>query len=1157
MSYWIDYVHVDDKVGLFTQATATLDIKCRHYAAGLARLGLRGPAQLVLVDDYVREVLAGGPLTDPTSGEGIRVYRVCRRLLELRERSADWLACVDFWLGQLQEILEIGCDGFWFNGTDQYITIPNWKPLGFPASIEQVVVPGIVGDEFRATISGASFGTTLRALAAGSPASLQGYKQVDEGSTSSSVTDVLSEGLQYNVLWEFLTDTHDVSANGQTNISGGRPSWNNFSPISRIGNYGSANFWSGFIRGVKLNDDSPLQSAAYQKGDDSRYLVLANDVRLFDNPCTVELAWRRYDRGVGDGNQRLIGARDGSTRIQVQNNADSSTPDRVQMIFDGAGRNGTDAVQWIGQGQHSKLAVVRSTSAANLTTFLVDGAEVATDTRSSGDVRIGHIGGAGGTNTRADETLIGDVYVKDDETNEEWFWPLNEGFADINIQEDMSDDFWTPAGGGAINRGLRTFETTGGGSGLNSKTGVAESLVAGKQYEVTVEGMSGDFEIRYRDAASGTGTTVLAADGTATFKFDDAAAAPNLYLRANTATVASWDSLVVSEARTDARCYTDKTATVRKTRTDALFGQNVQDGNSDRLVELQNAATIPANDDFRLSYAWIRQETSGTDESDMLGTVSADHYVKMHDTDGNNVQIRCSGANKNYSGTPLDAIAVGEMVQVEHSRISGLHDLGLNGVFVGASAGTQNAFSIERLCGRLGGGRSIKAGGPMGNILLENLTTGESWYWPLDEGAGTAALCYEGVGGARKPTYDGTWVDDADDWTYISEYAYDGEWTDSNEWETVPDNSRHYPIDETEGTVVADVIGGQDGTIINESSTGGGWCYLWQELSTPDSVYAAEGEYTFTYNSTAHPGPFEVGEEGRTVKALIPNGDGPFPVIFYGRAYEVGKSFDWDTPGEEPELLRFLARKGYIVVYDPAFRDDWGGTAAQNKLWNHTWNTNAFDAAGTAWASKMDLTRVGYIGHSWNGGAAPFYIQNLLTNQGWGTNGAFCMCIAQYYTFYYDNAALASLATAHDIPWAFYVLDDDDETVNDPRMAKDIYDNLPVTNKALFRLSSDARGSKDITLDHRSPAENAEGDEHIQVSVYGRHAAALADYAFNGTAAGLTEVMNGGSATNLDTGMWGDPADEAVTPMEWSPTVFPADTQYDFKFSSILNTDRP
>lgn len=53
----------------------------------------------------------------------------------------------------------------------------------------------------------------------------------------------------------------------------------------------------------------------------------------------------------------------------------------------------------------------------------------------------------------------------------------------------------------------------------------------------------------------------------------------------------------------------------------------------------------------------------------------------------------------------------------------------------------------------------------------------------------------------------------------------DGTVTPDASWANIPNNSRHYPMNEGSGATLFDVLGGHDGTIINEGAAGGGWDY--------------------------------------------------------------------------------------------------------------------------------------------------------------------------------------------------------------------------------------------------------------------------------------------------------------------------------------------
>ena len=100
-------------------------------------------------------------------------------------------------------------------------------------------------------------------------------------------------------------------------------------------------------------------------------------------------------------------------------------------------------------------------------------------------------------------------------------------------------------------------------------------------------------------------------------------------------------------------------------------------------------------------------------------------------------------------------------------------------------------------------------------------------------------------------------------------------------------------------------------------------------------------------------------------------------------------------------LINYLVSRGMIVVYSPYPNQL---TPVQNNL---NIMFNGFDLAAQKYASRMDLTRVGFLGHSYGGGAVPSMARRGLA-KGWGTNGAFMFPMAAWYVYDMTDAQMAS-----------------------------------------------------------------------------------------------------------------------------------------------------
>ncbi len=125
------------------------------------------------------------------------------------------------------------------------------------------------------------------------------------------------------------------------------------------------------------------------------------------------------------------------------------------------------------------------------------------------------------------------------------------------------------------------------------------------------------------------------------------------------------------------------------------------------------------------------------------------------------------------------------------------------------------------------------------------------------------------------------------------------------------------------------------------------------------------------------------------------------PVIFFisGWFGSATNSTKYET------LLRFMAGQGYIVIYT-----DEGSTT------NHEFSLNHLDDFINSQDNfvlknlrpKMDLNRIGIVGHSAGGGLV-FTAMKHFTAQGYGNNGRFVYAIEPWFAFGMDEADMQQL----------------------------------------------------------------------------------------------------------------------------------------------------
>ncbi|MXN90343.1 T9SS type A sorting domain-containing protein [Flavobacterium sp. Sd200] len=263
----------------------------------------------------------------------------------------------------------------------------------------------------------------------------------------------------------------------------------------------------------------------------------------------------------------------------------------------------------------------------------------------------------------------------------------------------------------------------------------------------------------------------------------------------------------------------------------------------------------------------------------------------------------------------------------------------------------------------------------------------------------------------------------------------------------------------------------------------------------PATGYGSNGLYTVAVESLVNLNfighPIKVYHPAEVTTAV--------PTIFYSHAYG----------GTDPEniigILEFIAKKGYAVVFVPY-------ATANTVTIDERYQTlvNGFGRAATNYPDIIDTTRVGFLGHSFGGGAS-FGISHQFFEEGWGTNGRFIYALAQWYS-YIDPADLTTFP--EDVKVLFEIFNDDD--TNDHRMAVDIFNriNTPAAEKDFLLVSSSTVNGYNYVADHVLPNTAAAYDA-LDYYAYYRLLDALCDYTFNGNLDGKNVALGHGSVEQV------------------------------------------
>lgn len=279
------------------------------------------------------------------------------------------------------------------------------------------------------------------------------------------------------------------------------------------------------------------------------------------------------------------------------------------------------------------------------------------------------------------------------------------------------------------------------------------------------------------------------------------------------------------------------------------------------------------------------------------------------------------------------------------------------------------------------------------------------------------------------------------------------------------------------------------------------------------------------------------------VSVLVPvGGASTHPVIFYGHAF--GGS-DWTRV---QGLLEFMVSHDYIVVFTPY--PTLGATVCER--YDTLSGGIAAAVAQLGAGTGMDLTRVGYVGHSFGGGASPRLAREGLGTAGWGSNGAFIMPNAPWYTYRMTEADWAAIPEHTRL--LLMVFRDDD--TNDHRIAiQDIWSPYPNANREYLMLNSGTNGSCTQPADHVVPS-TATAVNGLDTWGMWRHFEALAACTLRGNP-GACNIIDGSAPLREQAmGTWlSDGSPVPLATRSDVPAPVAAESTYMFNLAGRLGCD--
>jgi hypothetical protein len=260
---------------------------------------------------------------------------------------------------------------------------------------------------------------------------------------------------------------------------------------------------------------------------------------------------------------------------------------------------------------------------------------------------------------------------------------------------------------------------------------------------------------------------------------------------------------------------------------------------------------------------------------------------------------------------------------------------------------------------------------------------------------------------------------------------------------------------------------------------------------------------------------------------------GKVPTIFYSHAY--GGNVSENIIG----MLNFVAQKGYAIVYVPYQTTN---VTVDERYVNLL---NGFRKAARTYTNIIDTTRVGFMGHSFGGGASFGLAYKCITETHWGENGRFIYALAQWYSYNISQSELEAFPANTKLLTEIF----NDDTTNDHRMAIDVFNNISIPNadKDFILLRSDAINGYNYVADHNVPNTASAFDAYDYYAYY-RFIDALCDYTFNNNADAKTVALGNGSTaqTTMPGGL------KSLIETDSPVAVYP-ETKYTFACGNDLN----
>ena len=301
--------------------------------------------------------------------------------------------------------------------------------------------------------------------------------------------------------------------------------------------------------------------------------------------------------------------------------------------------------------------------------------------------------------------------------------------------------------------------------------------------------------------------------------------------------------------------------------------------------------------------------------------------------------------------------------------------------------------------------------------------------------------------------------------------------------------------------------------------------------------FGSEGPYPVTMMEIAHP-LWNL----RKVTIYAPeNGTTPAPVILFAHGY-TGTNHEYYS-----HLLKNLASNGYHVIFAPA--NPLVGIPEQYDMYIQGFATGLEELG-----NSVDTTRIGFMGHSFGGGFVPRIAWLYLVEKNWGGSGSFLFPMAPWYSYEISEEQIAQFPDNTALVMQIY----DSDTINDHRMAIDVYNSVNISDdkKNFLVLYDDTLGGYRYSADHSVPTgESVPGREENALDYYGvlKIADALCAWSFRGDTAGKRVALGAGSPEQTFMGVTAEGDSLRAMKSLSEPVASHPESWYLFPWSGELN----